>query len=299
MRIATTQIFQQSMNSLLDQQAKLARTQQQISSGERLLSPADDPVAAARILDLESVTAQIDQYQSNADAAEARLTREETALSSAVDLLQRVRDLAVRANNDTLSAEDRGAIAVEVRATLDGLLQLANTRDANGEYLFAGYRTDTEPFSHDGAGTFSYAGDDGQRSHQIGATRQLVSGDPGSAVFMGLTTASGTDSVFGVLYDFAADLDADAPDPATLTDLDAALDQVLTVQASIGGRMNALDDQRGINESFKLTTETTRSQLADLDYAEAITRFNLQLTALEAAQQTFVKVQGLSLFNYL
>ena len=97
------------MNSLLDQQAKLARTQQQISSGERLLSPADDPVAAARILDLESVTAQIDQYQSNADAAEARLTREETALSSAADLLQRVRDLAVRANNDTLSAEDRGA----------------------------------------------------------------------------------------------------------------------------------------------------------------------------------------------
>lgn len=300
MRISTDRIYQQGVSAMQDIQSALAKTQQQLSTGKKFITPSDDPSAATRALELDQMIETTSQYQRNADFADMRLNLEETVLIGVGDLLQRVRELSVRANNDTLSAGDRLAIAAEVRTNLEGLMQLANSQDANGEYLFSGYKTSTEPFSHDGAGNFSYAGDQGQRSLQTGPSRRVPVGDSGANVFMKVDNgAGGVGSMFSAVYDFVIDLEADNPSVTTLTRLDSALDEILTIRSSIGARLNAIEDQWNMNDSFILTLEQNRSSLMDLDYTEAISRFEQQMLALQASQQSFVKIKGLSLFNYL
>lgn len=300
MRISTSQLFQQGVTNMLNKQAELAKTQQQISTGDRILSPSDDPGAATRILELNQAIETTKQYQRNADFAEARLGVEEAVLTSFNDQLQRVRELAIQANNDTLTVQDRGSIATEANQILESLMQIANTRDANGEYIFAGFQSDTEPFSHDGNGNFTYAGDQGQRLLQIGSTRKVAIGDSGSELFMKVDDgAGGKATVFDAVYDFIVDLKADAPSSTTLDRMDSAMNEVSNARSSIGARMNAIDNQRDMNESFNLLLQQNRSALADLDFAEAVSRMEQQTMALQASQQTYVQISGLSLFNYI
>ena len=300
MRISTSWMFQQGVNAMLDNQTVLAKTQQQLATGQRILTPSDDPAASTRVLELDQLIDTTKQYQRNSNFAETRLKLEETVLGEVGDILQRVRELAVRANNDTLSAGDRSAIAVEVRTNLDGLLQLANSKDATGEYLFSGNKTGTRAFSDSGGGVYTYNGDQGVRSLKIGPTRNVTVGDSGDSVFMKVDDgAGGVASMFEALYDFAVDLEANAPSTTTLTRLDSAIDEVLNTRASIGARLNTIDSQRNMNDAFDLMMQENRSTLEDLDYTEAISRFERQMLALQASQQSFVKIEGLSLFNYL
>lgn len=300
MRISTSWFFQQGLNAMLSQQAALIKTETQLATGKRILTPADDPAASSKILDLDKLIESMGQYQRNADAAEARLQLEDGVLAEAGDQLQRVRELAVQANNDGLSVEDRDAIAIEVRQLLDGLLQLANTRDGNSDYLFSGFQSKTQPFAHDGMGNFSYAGDQGERLLQIGSSRYVSAGDSGDAVFLHVDDgAGGVDSMFAAVYDFIVDLEAGNTSESTLTRVDSALQELSTVRASAGSRLNAIESQRGMNDAFVLSLQDTRSSLGDLDYAEAVTRYEQQLVVMQASQQTFVQLQGLSLFNYL
>ena len=279
MRVSSAQIFQQSVEAMLERQRELSETELQVASGKRILRPSDDPSGSVRILDLNEAQKRLDQYQRNADAAIARLDQEETALISIENLMQRVRELAVQAANDTLSNNDRAAIAAEVREHIDSFLQLANSRDANGEYIFAGFQSQTRPMSHDGTGTFSYNGDTGQRSLQIGETREVAIGDPGT-IFMDFSAAAGgTTNIGEVFYDLATALESGSGYPDAITDIDTAFSRLFDTRAKIGARMNAIDDQKGSNEAFVLAAAQVRSTLEDLDYAEAISRFNQQLTA--------------------
>ena len=84
-----------------------------------------------------------------------------------------------------------------------------------------------------------------------------------------------------------------------LTDVDQSMENMLDIRARVGARLNAIDSQTGMNENFLLGLQSSLSEVQDLDYAEAISRLNLQLVGLEAAQKSFIKVQGLSLFNFL
>lgn len=300
MRVSTSQWYRQGVDAMLTNQASLAKTQLQLATGQRMLAPSDDPGAATKVLELDHLLSSVNQYQRNSDVAESRLRREENVLEGAGGILQRVRELAVRANNGSMSAGDRQSIATEVREHLEGLLALANATDTNGEYVFAGYRTDAPPFTDDGSGNFAYQGDQGQRLLQIGSARHVATNDPGDGVFMGIADGSGgrTDA-FSILHDFITDLDNNAPSGITLTALDNAMDQMLTVRTKIGGRMNAIENQHGINDSFALVMEQNRSILEDLDYGEAVSRLQQQQLILQASQQSFMKVEGLSLFNYL
>ncbi len=298
-RIATPFMFAQGVDVMLKKQLELSRTELQLADGKRIQRPSDDAAASVQLLDLKESRARLDQFQRNADAAAARLSQEETALEGIGNLLQRVRELTVQGNNDALSREDRAAIATEIRQHLEGFVQLANTRDANGEYIFAGYRTDRPPLSHDGVGNFTYSGDNGQRTVKVGDTREIALGDPGT-IFMDIPAAAGgTTDLGAVLYRIADNYAAGNPDPDGLTDLDTAMGRILETRAAVGARMNAIDEQKTANEAFALAVEQVRSTLEDLDYAEAVSRFNQQLTALQASQQSFLKIQGLSLFNYL
>jgi len=305
MRISTSWAQQTAVNSILDQQSKLQKTQMQLSTGKKLLTPADDPAAAARSLDLNQGIKQTEQYQSNINAARQRLSLEEGVLQNATEVLHRIRELGVQGLNATNSPSDRVIIATEMEALNDHLLGLANTKNANGEYLFSGFKSTTQAFSKNTvSGGYAYAGDANQRTLQIGENRQIADGDPGTNVFgtpvnSTLPAAGANANIFEAIGRFAADLRSNTPNSASLDDVASALDKMLTVEASVGARLNALDSQEGVNTDAILNMKTVLSATEDLDYAEAISKFNLQTVSLQAAQQAFTQVKKLSLFNYL
>lgn len=400
MRMSSVQMFQQGISAILTQQAKQSHTQQQLATGLRVLTPSDDPVAAVQILDITEDLGLVDQYQKNSNLAEGQLALEETVLDHVGNVLQRVRELVVQANNASQSPETRASIATEVTARIDEIQALANTRDASGEYIFAGFQAQSEPFTRHGSG-FSFNGDSGQRFLQLGSSTQVAVRDSGLDVFMSIAAGNGsfivepngantgtavagsssatnafvsddytigfsqltssdpvtyqvTDSsavvvasgtyvdgdtisfagasvgvdgvpadgdsfnvtagvkqdMFTTLQNIAGALNnaGSAPDEIAavnnsmnqaLDNLDQALGNVSNIRSDVGVRLNQVESQLNINESFNIQLQETLSGIQDLDYAEAISRFNLELTALEAAQQSYVKMQGLSLFNYL
>jgi flagellar hook-associated protein 3 FlgL len=304
MRISTSWLQHTAVNSILDQQSRLQQTQMQLSTGKKLLTPADDPAAAARSIDLNQGIKQTEQYQSNINAARQRLALEDGVLQNAVDVLHRIKELGVQGLNDTNSPNDRIIIATEMETLNEHLVGLANTRNANGEYLFSGFKSATQPFSKNTAsGGYTYAGDSHQRTLQIGENRQIADGDPGINVFgapaNSLAVAGANANIFEAIDRFAADLRSNAPNSASLDDISSALEKMLTVETSAGARLNALDNQEEVNADFVLEMKTVLSATEDLDYAEAISKFNLQTVSLQAAQQAFAKVKELSLFNYL
>jgi flagellar hook-associated protein 3 FlgL len=300
MRVSTTLMQFRATNSILERETELSKTQMQIATGRRIVSPSDDPVGTTQIFPLNEVIEKTKQYIRNSDAAESRLSLEEKTLSSVTDLLQRVYELNVQGNNDSNSDQDRDAIAQELRQHLQTLMGYANTKDANGEYLFAGHAVTTQPFVEVPAGTFTYQGDSGQRSVQIGESRLVAVGDPGDDVFMNVPfSGGGNQSIFETIDALITDFEANNSSSNSITDIQSALDNVLTVRAKVGARLNALDTQKEINEELILQSETTLSGIQDLDYAEAISRLNLQMVGLQASQQAFTRIQNLSLFNYL
>ncbi|MGR9106101.1 MAG: flagellar hook-associated protein FlgL [Gammaproteobacteria bacterium] len=298
MRITTSLSQQLGIQAITEQQARLSKTQLQLGTGLKILTPSDNPVDSARALDLNQSIASIEQFSSNIQVAQSRLSQEETTLDSATNALQRLRELAVQGANGTLNTADRTSIEKEAREILDELLGLSNSRDANGEFLFSGYHTKTQSFTGTPTtppGGFVYNGDANQRLLQIGATRQIADGDYGTAVFG--DPAAGN-SVFDVVALFADHMGTNSPDSNDIAAIDVAMERIDAVRSTIGARLNSLDHQQNLNDGTALGLRSTLSTIQDLDYAEAISRMNLQSTVLQAAQQAYLKVQGLSLFNY-
>jgi flagellar hook-associated protein 3 FlgL len=192
MRISTRQIYTQGVEAFQQQQQKLAKLQQQISTGVRLTKPSDDPAAASKILQLEQTVSLNLQYQSNINLAEQRLNQQDAVLANYDSLLIRVRELAIQANNAPVDAVSRNAIAAEIDERLNELLSLANTIDGNGDYLYAGYQNNSAPFTRATTGSrdfVSFNGDDGVRSVQISENRQLEVDIPGREIFMEVPSA--------------------------------------------------------------------------------------------------------------
>lgn len=400
MRISTAFLQLRALNTLLANQKSLSDVQQQVASGKRILSPAFDPVGSARVLDLSSFNAGLEQFQRNIQVARSRLEKEENALSATESILQRVRQLTVQGLNPVLDAGARANIAQELDQRLDQLIQNGNTRDANGEFLFAGNATRTQPFVRIGvaANPVGYAGDQGQRFLATGADAQVAVGDPGFTVFMQIPDGNGdftvsadpsntgtlvvggnqvsdraafTGATFSIEFTSASSydiLDSTATVVASgsfsgndtitfqgmqvnisgtaaagdrfvlapsasqdlfttvaalaaalrqpisngterarfgndmnraLESLDNALGRVIETRAKVGARLNALDLQQNVNEDSKLQVARTLSAVEDVDLAEAVSRMSRQAGTLEAAQQSFVRIQNLSLFNFL
>ncbi|MDT8370853.1 MAG: flagellar hook-associated protein FlgL [Gammaproteobacteria bacterium] len=503
MRISTSQIFDQNLTAMLNQQSDLSKTQLQVSTGKKILNPSDDPAASVQILNLQREFSLSEQYIANATKAENKQVIEEGVLQSATDMLQRIRELAVQGLNASNTQSDKKAIATEIQQLNEQLLALANTRDSNGDYLFSGFQSNTQPYQ---TLVGDYQGDEGQRNIKIGAGVFIESNDPGNQVFeaplisttmtttlapvvtetldvssnatlnvTGFSSATNTFSDVTFTYDGTAippgynvsgtggipsgpitafvavppdvtsldltTLDSNFPaltidlagtsvngdeftlssgtgtgqlsvnditgvsetfpqisftfndavvgppavaanyvisdsngntasvdyvdgmtvnlsllnpdfprleinlsgSPANgdvltieknvtqpsqtlfktinnfanalinnavgandspnngdfLTNLSAALTNIVDTRAEVGGRLNAIEQQNQINDGLSFNMEKTLSELQDLDYAEAISRLSLQTTGLQAAQQSFVQVQGLSLFNFL
>lgn len=188
MRISTNQIFDRGINSLIDRQAVLSRLQQQMSTGKKILQAADDPVGAARILLIKQEASAIVQYGRNLNTAEANLGLEESVLKNINDVLARIRELAIAAGSAVNDTQTRGYIAEEIEARRDELIDLANSRGTNGEYLFSGFSGRNPTVSVNASGQYVYGGDEGQRNVAIGNGISVFTNDTGQEVFFKLAS---------------------------------------------------------------------------------------------------------------
>ncbi len=405
MRISTLQAFNNGVAGLQRNYANATRTQEQISTGNRILTPADDPVASVRLLQLEQQQNVLGQYKSNLTAAKNSLTQEEATLNSVNTVLHRVRELALQAGNGALDPQDRQSIAAELREREDELLSLMNTRNARGEYLFSGFQGKTQPFVRGPEGSYSYQGDEGQRKLQIASSLNIAISDSGKSIFESVTnagrlsaTAATVDStpsalsisaplvsdevalaglgdititfdaspnernyivtdatgntlqagsldddpasqnrldVGGVtlfiegspsasgetiklsqtgnqkqgILDTIAKLGMALEDPSSsntdirdavavaVTNIDHGMISVDAARGNIGARLNVIETTLTDNEDVALVNKSVQAELRELDYAEALSRLSFQTIILEAAQQSYIKISGLNLFN--
>jgi len=192
MRISTQQLFNRGLEQIQDVTAQQQKTQLQLSTGKKVLTPADDPVASARILELNQELAINEQFQRNIDLVDGRLELQDDMLGSIDNVVQRVRELAVTAGNGILNGNDLNSIAVEAEVLLDQLAGLLNSQDASGEYLFSGFQGGEEPFQKNISGAYTYEGDEGRRFVQVGPSVSIASTENGKDIFQNVAVNENT-----------------------------------------------------------------------------------------------------------
>ncbi|MDP2829107.1 MAG: flagellar hook-associated protein FlgL [Sulfuricellaceae bacterium] len=402
MRISTSMIYDMGVAGIQKQTSDLLKTNMQVASGRRILTPKDDPVGAARVLEVSQAKSLNQQYDVNTDSTSSALSLEETALDAVNNLLLDVRTSVIDAGGPLMDQTKLAGLATSLRGRYQELLGLANSTDGNGQYMFSGYKGAVQPFTQTSPGNVTYNGDQGQRLIQVSPSRQIAASDAGSDVFQQIksgngifvTAAAATNTGTGLLTpgsvvtaydgnDYQVDFTVAAgvttytvtnlttsvigpstpyvsgnaipvgggqftvsgapangdsftlnpssnedifktlnnlitaletpTDPITpaehttllnnlttaISNLDNGRNQVLKVQASIGTRMQEVEAIKVSGMDVALQYDMTLSDLQDLDYAKGITDLTRYQTGLEAAQKSFLKIQGLSLFNYM
>lgn len=407
MRISTGQLYERSINAVLENQGNLSDVQTQLSSGKKLLRPSDDPVGAAQVIRLTEEVDLIAQYKKNSNVLTNSLEQEETVLSSINTAVNRARVLMVQSGNGVLNSNDRKAIAIEMEQIRDQVFDLMNTRNAGGGYIFAGYQSESPAFELNQSATgnkYTFAGDSGASEIKISNTVTIQANNSGKDVFenvlarlnstitssSGVTSASSSvtqqstydkfhsanydavnaannayqvtvlagnqvqvtqvasgniidtiDFSSGVPFTFKGisfDIEGavgdtvnfrlDPPNKANIAETlnnfvialrdenldsggydealndaligsDNALSNVADAMSAIGGRLNVSQSVYEANLDLEITVKAARSNIEDVDYAVAVSELSKQETALQAAQATFSRVTGTSLFDYI
>jgi flagellar hook-associated protein 3 FlgL len=184
MRISTQQYFSMNVGNMSNQQAQLSQIYQEISSGESLTTPADNPLGAAQAVQLSSTASALSQYATNQNSALSSLQAEDSTLTSVLTTLTSANTRALSVGSGALNDTNRAAIAAQLTSLRDQLLTYANSTDGAGNALFAGFQNSTQAFTTDAAGNVTYTGDTGTRTVQVTDSNSVATGDNGLAVFM-------------------------------------------------------------------------------------------------------------------
>jgi flagellar hook-associated protein 3 FlgL len=410
MRISTNQVYQNGLSSLLCQQERVTKLQEQLATGLKVRFASEDPISFAQIEWLTQRVSTTELLQKNCMNANNALSLEESVLTDCSNNMQRLREIQVEAGNGALSEIQRQALAVEVTDILTQLQAFANTKDNDGNYLFAGGQTSVEPFTLNASGQYVYNGDSTQRFQLISGSLQIAINDPGDGVFMripggngsfsiaGAATNTGTGSIStGSVTNFStyfpdnytisftlntagslvamvsgttsgnvippSGLPDDAPvyqqgmslsfngmtvqvsgmpedgdtfsvtpaqnvplfstiqsmianlnlpygtaveKAATVTEnnqllaqLDSALKNITDTIATIGSRLNQVSNSQSANEDLIFSSNVILKDLRETKPEVVATEFNQELVNLQAAQQSFVRIQSLTIFNYI
>jgi flagellar hook-associated protein 3 FlgL len=411
MRISNNQMYNQGLTNILNQQANAAKTQKQLATGKRVLTPSDDPIAASRIELLKKRISFSERMIENQNAAKSALSVEESLLSSSITTLQKVRQLQVQAGNGSLNSQDKQSIANEVNQLLKQLVGIANTQDTSGHYIFSGAQTLTKAVTLNGSGNYVFNGDETVRQMRVSNGLSVQLNDSAADIFMRIPKGNGifsvsdngaansgsgvisngsivdnaqyvaedytisfalnssselvvmvsgtssgniippsgladdaplyvpgqsinfngieisvegspqagddftiqpadSESIFSTMQRMLSNLanssstDADKAkiqneNNQILAQIDNAITNIVDVQSKIGARLNVLDIADDINQDFILSSKEQLTSLEDIDLAEAAVNLNAQTIALQAAQQSYARIQQLSLFNVL
>ncbi len=307
MRVTQVGFYNQATQQIGKQQSKVFETQGQLSSGKKILRPSDDPALAAAINNLKSQMDVNQRYLTNLSRMEDTLKMQEASVSSSIEVVSRIKELSIQAANDTYNAADRKTLAIEVKELISSLADLGNMRGTDGAYLFSGFSQDTAPFSESSLGVVTYTGTADYQKVLVDEGRSMQIGMPGSDVFgsvqyldqtTGTTSSIDMFATLGEMYQALVTNDADGI-RNTLDKVSSVHEHITVQQSNIGSRMKRVETLSNAIEDRDFTYKTLQSSMEDLDYVEAASRLKNQTLALQAGQQTFAQLSGLSLFKYI
>lgn len=322
MRVSSSMLYNTGLQGLLKLQGQMFQNQNQLSTGRRMLTPADDPIGASEALEVSQSKGVNRQFLENQADAMMQIGTVEAVVAGVGERLTRIIEQAAEAANTSLSDAQRGMIAAELKLNYESILEFANSQDGTGLYIFAGNKTNITggPFTKDISTTpphtlantaVIYNGDSGVPAVQVSASKQIPISVTGNDVFMQVRDAQGSSigkSMFDSIRNLIAIVDPDPADgvPFDLTalknartDLESGLSHVANIRATLGARMNALDGLTKMADDVNYLYDVRLSELQDLDYTEAISRYTRLQTQLEATQLTFKQTSQLTLFNIL
>jgi flagellar hook-associated protein 3 FlgL len=274
---------------------RLNQLQQQVSTGKRISVPSDDPAAAAEALRDRNDLALNEEYTRVVDAAKTRLSATDSAFSSLTEDLQRARELTVQAGNDTLGPQDLQPIAAELNQLIQHMVQLGNTQ-VSGSYIFAGTKTQTVPFTPVGGNTpasVTYNGNGGAITQTVSAATQMQINVPGDQVF-----TPAIDALIQV-RDALNNNDNKTAAQSGLPAIDAAMNNLLGVQGTLGARTNSLDSLETQLGNEQVALQTQDAQLEDTDMTDAIVKLNAAQNAYQASLGGAAKTMQPTLLEFL
>lgn len=406
MRLTFNMQFNQSLSGILNAQQKMNKAETQLSKQTRILTPADDPAGAAKVLSLDQTKEQLNQFQTNSVLLKNNLTLQETVLTSMRTTYDRVSALAIASGNGTYTIEQRKAVAFELQNIQTELLDLMNTRNSEGGYIFAGFQDKSPAYVRDpDNGEFQFKGDTGSKALQISPSIKLVGNDSGQPIFenvfkrfrvestlspvnseisitnqtefdnfylqnfdrldplnneyrlqidaggnyeflqngasivppvLGTYTAGQTINFNGIGFSFddttplPIDVDFELAEPEqtnvlntlqsfidalndpfisdeqfkiviadTLQEVQSTANNVDSSLANLGGRLNVLDSVFNTTEDLLIANQQYKADISEVDLAAALTEIKRQEFALQAASQTFSKVNATTLFDFI
>ncbi|WP_448563691.1 flagellar hook-associated protein FlgL [Thalassotalea ganghwensis] len=401
MRVSTQQFYFQNSQQLSSKQSIVNDQMKYISSGKRVLTAKDDPVTYGTLQGYKDELTNIEKYQRNITQATNRNSLQETSFANAENLMQELKTLFIQANNGTLADSDLKSLGELANNSLQQMLDIANSKDETGGYIFSGYQIDTQPFAWQPGNIVTYQGDNGTRELQIAKNVMVETNQPGDEAFeqvanaVGDFTANYVNNTSGIALNRAVIANPGAYDPASnppdynfnftsstdltvtdgngavvystatyvsgqtiafngieveisgnplpgdefdmtptanisifdtmkaaidwmnvganpadpvqhgvdygdiLTQLNEALNHITSRRTEAGVRLKLIETQDNSHAEATLALSSGRSNIEDLDFAKAISNFEQSQVALQAAQQTFIQIKGLSLFNYI
>ncbi|WLI77033.1 flagellar hook-associated protein FlgL [Kosakonia sp. H02] len=319
MRISTQMMYEQNMRGVTNAQSKWLGYGEQMSTGQRVNRPSDDPIAASQAVVISQAQAQNSQYATARTFATQKVSLEESVLQQVTTAITGAQGTIVRASNGSLSDDDRASLASELQGYRDQLLNLANSTDGNGRYIFGGYRTESKPYDANG----TYSGGTQQITQQVDAARSMVIAHTGDQVFNTITsnaTQEPVDPATGlpgtpetdlfkmldtaiaalntpVAGDEAAKDAAQAVVDKTSRGLGNSLNNVSSVRAELGTQLTELDTLDALGDDRTLALTQQKSDLIDVDWNSVISSYTMQQAALQASYKAFSDMQGMSLFQ--
>ncbi|MBV7262514.1 flagellar hook-associated protein FlgL [Photobacterium sp. WH24] len=299
MRISDTQFSQMMLSSLSKNNVGLGEVMQQMSTGDRLTKLSDDPIDSIKLLNLGREGSALTQYQANIANVKTTLSSQEAYLDTASDSLKSLRDLVLWGSNGTMTDEDRQGIITEMESLKEGLQAVFNAQDEEGIYLFSGTQTDTQALTDTGAG-YTLNGNADKRLVTVAKGVTMES----NVTALELLDLGGGATVFQKIDDLIAEFQAPTANfrtevDGTLAAIDTTFGNVLGAMTDMGGRHNNLDLMSDGHADNKLFVDKVEGDLKNLDYAEASVRLSNYLSALQASQASFTKINDLSLFDRL
>jgi len=264
--------------------AEIARAQSDISTGKRLETASDDPIAAARISVIRRAQADQTVWMRNIETAKAVAAEVDTALGGIADIFNRVKELTLAGRSESVSPNDRAAMVQELTSLRTALANHQTSTTPTGQPLFP---------------------TDAPLLISTSATQRLPATAQRSTVFEGISYAHGADTLDWAI---GAAIDAIATDDivsrrgladTALSDIDRAISHVTNQYAAQGVRAAQLDDAATTIESASIQLAEERSTLEDTDVASTVMKLNAKTLSLQAAQMAFAKVNRNTLFDFL
>ena len=299
MQISTKLFNQQTLDRLSDMHGKIQQNQARIATGKNILKASDDPIAAVNISAAKEQKTENARYIENIGRAKSKLELSENALNQASNLITRIYELTILAENDTFSVADRVAMKHEVTQLKDSMFEIVNSEDASGQALFAGYKVNQNAFSRDENGYIQYMGDRGNNVVNISENMTLSLGIDGASAFLRVPSENRHKSVFGIIEAIEDNFeDANFPKNA-ISDLQSAIDHLSLQQTYIGAQLNKAELQEEALNRRQIILSENLSQLEDADITKIVTELQTMLLNRDAATQAFAKIGQQSLFDFL